>query len=206
MLRQFVASVFDRAAGEVHFIKPDYVSSLFEMRMATVPRNEGTRPTTDVYELYRAHLIRDTTVAQVYAWMFRLMISPDAKIPQTLVRAVWGLRAAVIVALVIFAWLMTKDVPGWLTSLGLGALAALPALARAVLKMLRDEFIVAYAGDAARYLEPRPENIAKRQEIREAGAQLFDALQRPRALLADCRLRPQPRQRHRVRHPESRVG
>ncbi|MDD4881935.1 MAG: hypothetical protein PHX10_10190, partial [Gallionellaceae bacterium] len=176
LLRQFVTNVFDRAAGEVHFVKPDYVASLLEMHMATVPRNDGTRPTTDVYELYWAHLIRDTTVAQVYGWMFRLMASCDDKIPRTLIRLVWGLRATIVVALLVFAWLMTQDVSAWLTGLGLGSLAALPALAATALKVFRDQFIVGYAGDAARYLEPRPENIARRQEIREAGAQLLDAL------------------------------
>ncbi len=175
LLRQFVTNVFDRA-GEVHFVKPDYVAPLFEMHMATVPRNEGTRPTTDVYELYWAHLIRDTTVAQVYGWMFRLMISRGDNIPQTLIHLVWGLRATGIAAILGLAWLMTKDVSGWLMSLGLGSLAALPALATIALKAFRDQFIVGYAGDAARYLEPRPENIARRQEIREAGAQLLDAL------------------------------
>ena len=178
LLRQFVTNVFDRAAGEVHFVKPDYVSSLFEMRMATVPRNEGTRPTTDVYELYWAHLIRDTTVAQVYGWVLRLVFSRNDKIPQTLIRHVWGLRAMLAAALLVFGWLMIKDkdASDWLTGLGLGSLAALPALASAALKMFQDQFIIGYAGDAARYLEPRPENIARRQEIREAGAKLLDAL------------------------------
>ena len=176
LLRQFVTNVFDRAAGEVHFVKPDYVASLFEMRMATVPRNDGTRPTTDVYELYWAHLIRDTTAAQVYSWMFRLMISCDDKIPRTLTYLVWGLRATIVAALLVFAWLTTKDVSGWVMGLGVGSIAALPALASTALKSIRDQFIVGYAGDAARYLEPRPENIARRQEIREAGAELLDAL------------------------------
>ena len=176
LLRQFVTNVFDRAAGEVHFVKPDYVASLFEMRMATVPRNDSTRPTTDVYEFYWAHLIRDTTVAQVYGWMFRLMTSRDNKIPQTLIHLIWGLKATFVAALLLFAWLLTKDVSGWLTGLGLGSLAALPVLVLTALKVFRDQFIVGYAGDAARYLEPRPENIARRQEIRETGAQLLDTL------------------------------
>ncbi len=176
LLRQFVTNVFDRPAGEVSFVKPDYVSALFEMRMVTVPRNDSTRPTTDVYELYWAHLIRDTTVAQVYAWMFRLITTRDNKIPQTLIHLVWGLRATIVAALLVVAWLMTKDVSGWFAGLGLGSLAALPVLASAALKVFRDQFIVGYAGDAARYLEPRPENVARRQEIREAGAQLLDGL------------------------------
>jgi hypothetical protein len=176
LLRQFVLNVFDRDGGELHHVKPDYVSSLFEMRMATVPRNEGTRPTTDVYELYWAHLIRDTTVVQVYGWICRLAISPNDKVPRALINLVWALRATIVAALLGFAWLMTQDQSGWLTGLGLGSLAVLPALAAIGLKALRDHFIVGYAGDAARYLEPRPENIAGRQEIRAAGMQLLDAL------------------------------
>lgn len=49
LLREFVANIFDRDAGEIHFVKPDHLSSLFEMRMATVPRSNSSRPTTDVY-------------------------------------------------------------------------------------------------------------------------------------------------------------
>jgi hypothetical protein len=176
LLREFVANIFDRDAGELHFVKPDHVSSLFEMRMATVPRSDAARPTTDVYELYWAHLIRDTTLTQVYRWMLWLVLSRDSKIPQTLIRLVWVIRVVLIVALIAFAWLMTKDVSGWIKGIGGGALLALPAIASFVLRALRDEFVVNYAGDAARYLEPRADNIARRQEIREAGAQLLDTL------------------------------
>jgi len=176
LLREFVANIFDPGAGELHYVKPDYVSSLFEMRMATVPRSDGARPTTDVYELYWAHLIRDTTLTQVYGWMLRLVLSRDSRIPPTLIRLVWVIRVLLVVAVIAFAWLMTKDVSGWLKGVGGGALLALPAIASYALRALRDEFIIGYAGDAARYFEPRPENIARRQEIREAGAKLLDAL------------------------------
>lgn len=176
LLREFVANVFDEDAGELHFVKPDQISSLFEMRMATVPRNEATRPTTDVYELYWAHLIRDTSVAQVYGWMLRLVFSRDEKIPKSLIRLVWIVRAALCVALLTSVWLMSTDVSGLLKGLGVGVLVALPAIAKSVLTALRDEFVVGYAGDAARYLEPRADNIARRQDIREAGAKLLDTL------------------------------
>jgi hypothetical protein len=144
--------------------------------MATVPRSDAARPTTDVYELYWAHLIRDTTLTQIYGWMLRLVLSRDSKIPPTLIRLVWVIRVLLIVAVIAFAWLMTKDVSGWFKGVGGGALLALPAIASFVLRALRDEFVIGYAGDAARYLEPRAENIARRQEIREAGAKLLDAL------------------------------
>lgn len=176
LLRQFVANVFDKAAGEVHFVKPDYVSSLFEMRMVTVPRNDSTTPTTDVYELYWAHLIRDTTLAQVYAWIFRLMISCEDRIPKTLIRHVRGLWVAALGITLVFLLLLALGVPAWLAGLGLGALAGLPGIISTVVKTFYDHYVVGYAGDAARYLEPRPENIARRQEIREAGVKLLNTL------------------------------
>jgi hypothetical protein len=176
LLRQFVANIFDRDAGELHFVKPDQVSSLFEMRMATVPRKDVSRPTTDVYELYWAHLIRDTSASQVYGWVLRLIFSRDTKIPRSLIRLVWCLRIGLIVAAGVAAWLTSQDIAAWIKGLGIALLAALPAVAKLLLGALRDEYIVGYAGDAARYLEPRPENIARRQAIREAGAKLIDAL------------------------------
>lgn len=176
LLREFVANVFDRDAGEVRFVKPDRLSPLFEMRMVTVPRSDASRPTTDVYELYWAHLIRDTTLGQVYGWMVRLLLSKDTTIPTALLRLVWVLRIGLVVALAAAAWLAGTDVSAWLKGLGLGALALLPVLVKPLLSLLGDEFIVGYAGDAARYLEPRAGNMARRQEIREAGANLLDAL------------------------------
>lgn len=175
LLREFVANIFDHDA-ELHYVKPDYVSSLFEMRMITVPRSDGARPTTDVYELYWAHLIRDTTLTQVYGWMLRLVLSHNSIIPPTLRPLVRVIRVLLVVAVIAFAWLMTKDVSGWFKTIAGGALVALPAIASYALGALRDEFVTGYAGDAARYLEPRAENVARRQEIREAGDELLAAL------------------------------
>jgi hypothetical protein len=176
MLREFVSNVFKQDVGEIHFVKPDYLSSLFEMRMATVPRSDAYRPTTDVFELYWAHLIRDTTITQVYSWMLRLIFSRDSRIPKTLNRVVWLARVLLFAALIGFGWLMTKDVSGWLKAIGGGVLVSLPAIGSLALKTLRDDYIIGYAGDAARYLEPRPDNIPRRQEIRKAGADILDAL------------------------------
>lgn len=180
LLREFVSNVFDDRAGERYFVKPDLVSSLFEMRMASVPRIDAQRPTTDVYELYWAHLIRDTTPAQVYGWILRLVLSKDSQIPKTLVRLVWIVRVLFVAALAVVAWLATKDIPAILKVFAGGAFVALPGLLGFAMKALRDEYLVNFAGDAARYLEPRAGNVSRRQEIREAGAKLIEALHEKR--------------------------
>lgn len=176
MLREFVKNVFEEDAGEAHFVKPDRLSSLFEMRMVTVPRNDGDRPTTDVYELYWAHLIRDTTLAQVYAWLWRLLWSDRASIPRSLTTLVWSIRIGLGMAAVALLWRGGTDVSAWIKGLGISALLVMPAIIKFALSLFNKEFVVGYAGDAARYLEPLAGNIARRQEIKEAGAKLLAAL------------------------------
>jgi hypothetical protein len=181
MLREFVNSIFPEEAGEVHFMKPDYLSPLFEMRVATVPgKPEKSRPTTDVYELYWAHLIRDTSLAQVYRWVLRLLMAKNEVIPPSLKTLVWLIWVGIFVAVVlsVLTFIYKNNLLDWLKGFGFGALvlASIPALAKLVYWVIGKEFIIGYAGDAARYLEPHADNIARRQAIREAGAKLLDDL------------------------------
>jgi hypothetical protein len=177
-LRDFVKGVFD-SQEEIHFVRPDYRSKLFEMRMVSVPRSDGERPTTDVYEFYWAHLVRDTTLSQVYGWLVRLLFASGNVLPQTLVKHVWTLRIVLVLALLsigvaIYRGDWSKMSQGMAAATGL--LAILPFLLKMGWSFFSREFLLGYAGDAARYLEPRPENISRRQEIREEGADLLEKL------------------------------
>lgn len=177
-LRGFVDGVFPQAAGQVRHVKPDYISPLFEMRTFSVPGDQAMRrPTTDIYELYWAHLIRDTTLGQVYAWMLRLFLSPRGRIPATLRRHVDVARGIVLAAAVAAGLLIaTGTAAAWAAAIAAGALAFLPGLVWASWRFAHNTLLLAFAGDAARYLEPKPDNIARRQEIREAGVDLLEGL------------------------------
>lgn len=177
-LRRFVSAVFPDTEQDVRFTKPDYVSPLFDMKIVTVPGKwSEQRPTTDVYELYWAHLIRDTTVGQVYGWAVRLLLAPNRNLPLTLVRHVWAVRIVLIAVAGAAGWLAASGTwASWSAALTVGALAAIPAVFWTAWRLARDTFVLGFAGDAARYLEPRPGNIQRRQEIREAGVDLLDAL------------------------------
>jgi hypothetical protein len=178
VLRGFVDAVFPQSSGQVRYVKPDYISPLFETRTISVPGNQSARrPTTDVYELYWAHLIRDTTPGQVYGWMLRLFLSPHRRIPATLRRHVYAVRVIVIaVTLLVGLLIATGRSAAWSVGIAAGALAFVPGLVWASWRLARNSLLLAYAGDAARYLEPRPGNIKHRQEIREAGVDLLEAL------------------------------
>ncbi len=177
-LRGFVEGVFPQELGATGFTKPDYVSPLFEMRTVSVPGDwSRSRPTTDVYELYWAHLIRDTTLPQVYSWLGRLLISRGRVVPRVLRPHVWALRVLITIVMVAAAALVaTGTWKVWSAAFTAGVLALVPTLFWGLWRIVRNRFVLGFIGDAARYLEPTSDNVARRQEIRQAGADLLEAL------------------------------
>jgi hypothetical protein len=176
-LRRFVDGLFPESGGPRYF-KPDYASQLLELRTARVPGDPiARRPTTDVYELYWAHLIRDTTLSQVYSWTWRLLITPKDRLSnelQRLTRTIrWSLSILAVVSVCLALFTHGAVIVGVTAAISL-----LPAVAWGMLRIMRNRFILGFLGDAARYLEPLPSNIAIRQQIREAGGELLEALQR----------------------------
>jgi len=188
-LRDFVRAVFgDDVAVTPRWVKPDTLSGSFEMRKVTIPAapapagtpGEG-RPTTDVYELYWAHLIRDSTPAQVLAWMNNLLLRRD--VPASLTPHVWAVRILVLAGILVVVGgtavaAFNPESRGTLVAGG-GMVAALIAVAGLVWKVLKHrgtQLLTGHVGDAARYFEPKPDNIARRQEIREAGVRLLERM------------------------------
>ena len=151
------------------WVKPDRRSPLFELRRITVnasPRQ--VRPTTDVYELYWAHVIRDTTIGQLVGWIKGVLLRPHPSPGLVPLRWLVFFVAATIAALqVMGSNPVTRSVA-----------AALPIAAGVVWKLGGRSIALDYLGDAARYLSPKPANVAHRQAIREAGVDLLEDLHR----------------------------
>lgn len=189
-MMELVSAVFPESGGDnfsTRWVRPDAVSATFELRRVTIeatPRTKGlgadspshaNRPTTDVFEMYWAHLMRDTTLAQVLDWMVWLLLRPWTHVPRALLAhfiVIWlcvGI-AVVLVALSAFGVFSTQLV------LGVAAIAILGLALRAAGRVVT-KTAIGYIGDAARYLRPKPDNIARRQEIREAGVRLLQELQ-----------------------------
>lgn len=151
------------------WVKPDRRSRLFELRRLVV-RGTRAQPGTDVYELYWAHVIRDTTIEQVTSWLRGLLLRRG--VPATLRplwRAVWIVLALLTAGAV--ASLFDPDLFGWYAGVA-GVIAAL----RIAWGLGGRAITTHVLGDASRYLVPRPANIAHRQTIREAGVDLLTRL------------------------------
>jgi uncharacterized protein YndB with AHSA1/START domain/pimeloyl-ACP methyl ester carboxylesterase len=180
-LRSLVASGLftsedrNERVNETSYVKPDRVTGSFELRTVmfdpTPNQGEPTNPTTDVYELYWAHLMRDTTVGQVLDWFRRLLVR--RKVPGPL-KPLWGaiwLTIAVVLGGGAAHLLGLWHPPRWLQAGG-----AFTVVVVIFWRMVGKGIVVSVIGDAARYLSPRPGNVASRQAIRQAGVDLLEAL------------------------------
>ena len=176
-LRRFVEAVWTRDTSVHHahgvaetWSKPDTISGSFELRRLTTGRNaSGAR--TDFFELYWAHLMHGTEWHHVTAWARTLLLRPPWKIPPQL-RGAWVLLVVLALTVGFFAlqlalpaesrWL---PLPRW-TSAAAALFTALVAV----------PLVKGVIGDAARYLDPSPPNIQRRQEIRAKGVELLRKL------------------------------
>jgi len=176
-LRRFVDAVWttDESVQHEHaqagvFSKPDTLSESFELRRLTTTQNRaGVR--TDFYEFYWAHHMEGTSLNHVFGWARRLLLRNPLALPRDLVPA-WFLLVGISLVVLFFALqtVLPADsravaLPAWATGL-LGVAAAW--LVVPVLKGV--------VGDAARYLDPTPGNVGRRQAIRKAGVDILKRL------------------------------
>jgi hypothetical protein len=149
--------------------KPDQISGDFELRRLTTTENrEGRR--TDFFEFYWAHLMKETTLSHIVAWLKVLLFRAPSRVPHQLRGIWWTLVLLVAIAVLITVGKATGvlTLPGWLLAAG----SALWVLIGGTLTGLLNNV----AGDAARYLHVAPPNIAIRRDIREAGIALLEKL------------------------------
>jgi hypothetical protein len=159
--------------------KPDQMSASYELRRYQLPRGKY-RPRTDLFELYWADEVPGTQVGQVLSWlrsiMFRQPRTVDAAL-RPIAYLAWATVAAAALAVVALA--LTIGINGighlWQAATGLAQIAWVStclSLAGAALS----GFLTARLGNAARYLDPAPGNIAVRQSIRQHGVDLLRKL------------------------------
>lgn len=160
------------------WVKPDLFSQSYELRSYTFAADSATgRPTTDVFEVYWAHLIRDTSVPAVLAWALRLVLRRPT--PAPLRPLVSALRAVLGVGVLVAVVMVLRRV-GWIGADPGGELVAVASLlttgALLLWRLLGRSVVGEVLGDAERYFQPSPGNIAGREAVRAQGTRLLGAL------------------------------
>jgi hypothetical protein len=178
-LRGFVDAVWTTDKSVRHdysvatvWSKPDTISGSFELRRLTTGKNsEGVR--TDFFEFYWAHLMGGTSFSDVVAWARILLFHWPWNLPKQL-RGAWGLIVGLIVVIGLFALALSTFIPAdWPT---VAIREWMPLVLSVAITWVAMPVIKKIIGDAARYLNPAPGNIQRRQEIRTKGVEVLQKL------------------------------
>jgi hypothetical protein len=161
------------------YSEPDEASGVFELRRLSTSENADGRR-TDFFEYYWAHLMNENELGDVLGWLGRLAVRRKDQVPPHLHKAWRMLRVGVGVLLGLLLVAATSVVASGATGnqQALVALLALAALGAGAIALIDNLFVSPVLGDAARYLSAQPKNIRARQEIREKGLKLLEALDR----------------------------
>lgn len=168
-VRRFTDALVDR--GEC-WSKPDRLSSSFELRRRQLRRTRR-RPRTDIYELYWAEKVPGTTLGHILRWLRRQVLRRPGDVSPGLRPILYVCFGAFVIGIAALTTL--------LVTIGVHGVSALRESATGIAGLSLLIGFVSGAltrsvGDAARYLDDHPDNIAVRQSIREAGVTLLRRL------------------------------
>ncbi len=173
-LRDFVSNVIETKADThqpQYYSKPDLFSNIFDLRCLVTPGN--TRPRTDFFEFYWAHLMPKANWPKVFNWIV-LLINRNRKDVPPQFRSLWwmlwgslGMLSIAIVMSVVNLFINPQHEAEIFLKIPFGL---------AMTGLFLQGLFLSYIGDAATYLSPHPQNVASRYAIRSAGVALLDNL------------------------------
>jgi hypothetical protein len=182
-LRSFVDAFLE---PDTFHSKPDKISSSYELRRIKLRRVKGSAgepdvnpewPETDFFEYYWAHRMYGTRLAHVVNWLRALMVRGakaawrgEIRDPAYHPRLKWMVLIAwlgVPFVLGVVVWSTVRQPIGALAT-GIGTLAAFVLWRRCIAPILGTT-LTDVVGDAARYLDVSPQNVARRYDIIRGG-------------------------------------
>lgn len=168
-IRSFVRSV--RGEDDTLYAVPDVTDTSFELH-TLVASAGGGRPRTDYYEGYWAPEVRGTRLAHVLTWGRRLLLRSPRRLPTRVRRLALRVAFWLLVTVGLLVWL-GSDVVALVTDRDDSWLPAVAKLVAAAVTTTIAGWLTDSLGDAARYLDSRPRNIALRTAIRSRVVRLL---------------------------------
>ena len=205
-LRGFVNALFhkenqddDENKGRPYHSKPDTISDSYELRRIKLRKfkdpktgisiNEDWKYKTDFFEYYWAHHMSGTEWGHVWAWIRRILCRSWKDLTEKenskreayqnsrqgpLYAWTWALIIVASVVVLVFASGIFTWSPAVVTTTGVPAI-----LFALIVKFLPRRFLGEVKntiGDAARYLDIAPANIARRYDILRGGKEMLRSL------------------------------
>ena len=198
-LRAFVASLLESQAspestGEkdvTYHSKPDTISDSYELRRFKLRRVEPSTesagintewPETDFYEYYWAHHMYGTTISHVFAWLKRVLVLsiPFLRFGETKylrLRIIsWVIWSFLAIAFLLAIFLGVKSNWNFGTIVKAGTAATVIVFFRYVFRIIVPPILSDIVGDAARYFDVNPKNVARRYDILRGGVAMLRKL------------------------------
>lgn len=161
-LRGFAGAIRD--PQRPMFAVPDRTDTTFELHTLVLPGDDEHRR-TDLYEGYWAPESTGTRLAHVLRWGRRLVLRPPWRLPRRIRGVAIRVLAALVMVVAAVVWL-GSDVADLLAADDVAWLAAAGKVLLALLGGVAVHWLTDSLGDAARYLDVHPRNVAQRQAIR----------------------------------------
>jgi hypothetical protein len=191
-LRGFVRALLKK---DTYYSKPDELSDSFELRRLKLRRAPDERPPvnerwpdTDFYEYYWAHHMYGTVISHIATWLFIVMYRGLAALrcdsPRYHRRLRWLVPLTWAVALVAFGaavwftvYAQQSRFDTLLEDMGFGvAMVAIAVLVWKILRKFMIGLVLDFVGDAARYFDVNPRNVARRYDILRGGVDMLRKL------------------------------
>ena len=146
----------------------DYLSN-YDLRRITSSRNKyGVK--TEFYEYYWAHLMEGNKMSHIFKWVKRILFSNPFKLPRPLNFACFFIISVLVGIAILLFWINNLIDSNSALFLALKILI-LPIVLASIILTLEQ-----YVGDAARYLDPSPQNVHVRERIRKDGVAVLNKL------------------------------
>lgn len=180
-LREFVQAIaptIKNSSKPSFYSKPHVTPDNYDLRRLTSHKHSSTYK-TDYFEFYWAHLVQGTKLIDIVWWVRYLFIRPPTKVPIRL-RAIYysfWIGLVFLIAGIVFVGPEIKKLYNiWLPFKELDRVKLLLSSFLGLFGVFITTIIINYLGDAVRYFNPLPQNIAQRQQIRQAGLDLLERL------------------------------
>lgn len=153
--------------------KPDPAYGNYETRKMTLLDHKDNSK-TDFFEFYWAHRMRNTNFSHIRDWLKRVLFCSPSKVSKRLRSVFYFIWLLILLSILIIAYsVYTYGIADFYSRVATYISGAVSILILGFLST----YLYGFLGDAGRYLDPLPSNIAEREAIRREGVTLLQNLQ-----------------------------
>ena len=179
----------DACKGRSYHSKPETITGSYELRRIKLRKfndlNNDWLHETDFFEYYWAHQMSGNELSHILNWVRRLLTKPRGDDPSRInhrLGLVYGIVCTLFVLVLLTILVSAFYFRSWKAT---GSITILLGFIVKYLPRLLLGRVVNTIGDAARYLDVAPANVARRYDILRGGIEMLRKLHNPSGAFSD---------------------